>query len=67
LIRVSKDHSIFLQDMPTLTRLIFIILLVGLLIYAVMWGLVLFVRPVTTQLSVEIEQSEIELKPWPYP
>gem|GEM_PF-6846677 len=53
--------------MPTLTRLIFIILLVGLLIYAVMWGLVLFVRPVTIQLSVEIEQSEIELKPWPYP
>jgi len=52
--------------MPTLTRLILIALLVSVLIYGAMWGIVLLVHPVTVELSVEIPQSEVTLKPWPY-
>jgi len=52
--------------MPTLTRLILIAFVIALLLYGSMWGLVLLVRPVTVELSVDIPQSEITLKPWPY-
>jgi len=53
--------------MPTLTRLIFILLIIGFLIYGTMWGLVLFVRPVTADLTIEIAPETVELKPWPDP
>jgi len=52
--------------MPTLTRLLFIAVILGLILYGSMWGLVLWVKPVTVELTVEIPQAEIELKPWPY-
>jgi len=52
--------------MPTLTRLLFIAVMISLLLYGGMQGLVLWVRPVTVELSVEIPQNEIDLKPWPY-
>jgi len=51
--------------MPTFTRLIFIILILAGFIYAAMWGLVLFVRPVTTDLTIDIPSGNIELRPWP--
>jgi len=51
--------------MPTFTRLIFIAALLICLIYGIMWGLVVYVRPTTVELSVEIPQAEIKLRPWP--
>jgi len=52
--------------MPTLTRLVLIVTFLALIVYGGMWALVAFVRPTMVELSVEIPQSSIVLKPWPY-
>jgi len=51
--------------MPTLTRLILIFLILALGIFAAMLGLVVWVKPVVSELTIDVPAEGIELLPWP--
>lgn len=52
--------------MPTLTRLIIVFFISSTLVYGAMLGLAAWVRPVTTELIIDIPAGRVHLHPWPY-
>jgi len=52
--------------MPTLTRLILIMLLLALAFFGIMLGLVLWVKPTISQLTVDVPAETVRLRPWPF-
>lgn len=52
--------------MPTLTRLLMALILLIALVYGAMVSLVWFVKPVTTEMTIDIAPSELHLRDWPY-
>jgi len=52
--------------MPTLTRLLIVFVVISSVVYGAMLGLVAWVTPVTTELSIDIPSTHLQLHPWPY-
>lgn len=57
--------EIFKANMPTLTRLLFAIVVLIALIYGAMVGLVYLVKPVTTDITIDIAPENIHLRDRP--
>jgi len=54
-----------MRAMPTLTRLILIFLILMLGIFGGMLGLVMWVKPVVSELTIDVPADDVVLRPWP--
>jgi len=51
--------------MPTLTHLILIFLILMLGIFGAMLGIVIWVKPVVGELTIDVPADDVVLRPWP--
>ncbi|MHC5306123.1 hypothetical protein [Bartonella sp. LJL80] len=66
MLKVIHLQEKFYHIMPTLTRLLLAIVVLVALVYGAMVGLVALVKPVTTDMTIDIAPSELHLRDWPY-
>lgn len=55
----------WVSDMPTLTRLVLVVLVIFIVVFGAIIGLATLVKPVTAELIVDIPSSRVQPRDWP--